>query len=351
MKKTSFKPVFKPLQILLTALLTPFLFCASASAAPNYHLLGWVNTFVPGAGEVMLGNPGLGIVQAVSEVGTFSIGYANSRRSPLTLDGVPEDIPSPQVTKKRISTRAQYCRIHPTDVICSQGSPNDKLLISTFSSTPISIQKSLSADILQEFGIKYHMVNVFNAYREAAQGVPNIDRTPTGELFLSPFRGSVLSEPEVFIPLGISVAAVFASYYFTVKDGLPAGPKLTKGSNRLYATTYAVVFPVGSAVPEEMFYRGFIQNEAYSLVPSPWFAIPVSTLAYTLSHTGDEMPTAAITGLWLGSVAYMNHGMLSKGIAYHFWANVFAGILAIELLQRSEFYPKSTNVFNFSLYF
>ena len=316
----------------------------------DYHGIGWANVLVPGGGQFLLGDPLKGTAQALGEIGSFGWGYSLSRRSPLSLDGVPEDIPSPRVVGRKVVTRGEYCRIHVTDAICSRGSPSDPVLVSSFDRTPQNIQRSLSADILQEFGIKYHMVNVFESYRQAAGDAPGIDPTPTGQLFLAPFNWSVLSEPSVYVPIGISVGVIFASYALVVKDGLTPGPRLTHGSNRLYAATYGLVFPFGSAAPEEMFYRGFIQNEAYTLVPSPWFAVPASALAYTLSHSVADMPSAAVTGLWLGTRTYLDHGLLSRGIAYHFWADFFAGLLAIQLLQKSEFYPASHELFKFTWY-
>ena len=325
---------------------------AKALSEPSYHVVGWVNTFVPGGGQLLLGDYWSASSQALAEIGTFGLGYHLSARSPMTLDGVPEEIPSPKLLGQRIQTRGQYCAAHPGASICTRGSPNDLLQITSFDNTHQNIQRALAADILQEIGIKYHMVNVFNAYREAAKGDPNIDPTPTGELFLAPFRWSLIEDPAVYIPLGVSAAAIAVSYVATVKGGgVTPTAKFTGGSNRLYALTYGTVFPFGGAVPEEMFYRGFIQNEARGWVDSPFFAVPFSTALYTLSHSVDEMPSAAVSGAWLGTIAYLNNGRLSRGIAYHFWANFLAGLMEIELLQRSQFYPHSTDLFDFTWYF
>src|ERR1700761_4577352 len=60
---------------------------------PNYHLVGWFNAVVPGGGELLLGNYALAGAQFVGEVATFGVGSHLSKRSPLTIDGVPEALP------------------------------------------------------------------------------------------------------------------------------------------------------------------------------------------------------------------------------------------------------------------
>ena len=106
-------------------------FAQDATAQPNYHLVGWINTVVPGAGELMLGNPELAGAKAGIETGTFLWVYSLSAHAPMTLDGVPEILPSLQNSDQDLS-------------------------------------RSLYADMLQEAGLKYHMVNVYNAYRNSA---------------------------------------------------------------------------------------------------------------------------------------------------------------------------------------
>src|SRR4051812_31646962 len=65
----------------------------AGKSVPSPHLIGWSNTFVPGAGQALLGNPGTAVVQFGLETTTFGYGYYLSKRSPLTLDGVPIDLP------------------------------------------------------------------------------------------------------------------------------------------------------------------------------------------------------------------------------------------------------------------
>ena len=295
----------------LVSALVVFFFTQRAQAEPNYHLVGWLNAFLPGSGEMLLGDYTLGATQATVEVGTFYWGYSLSARSPMTLDGVPEQL------------------------------PKFKTLISTSGTTSLDkseqdITKPLYADILQEIGIKYHFVNTFNAYREAAHGAPNIDDTSTLDLFLAPFQQENMVSPWVWAPLVAVAGAVTLDFFLKKNADVSASPPLNSASNYLYGGTYGVVFPFGSAAPEEMFYRGFIQNEAYNMVPSPYFSVTLSTLLFALSHSSSDQPSAAVTGLYEGFMVNKDKGKLSRTIAFHFWADVMAGIEAISLLNLGE---------------
>ena len=283
---------------MLAILFTSLILAYNARAEPNYHLVGWLNAAVPGTGELLLGDPALAAAQAAAETGTFFWGYSMSAHAPLTIDGVPEIVPGP-------------------------------------SPTNVDLSRPLYGDMLQEFGMKYHMVNVYNAYRKA--GAPGVDTATTLALFESPFNKEFLTDPWVWGGLAVSAAAIGIKYYVTEKKGVAPLSSLTPQSNALYGLTYGLVFPIGSGAPEEMFYRGFVQNELYQLVSSPYFSIPLSTLAYTFSHASGDRPTAAITGIYLGYLAHQYKGHLGPGIAYHFWVDVMTGLLAIALLQRAEY--------------
>ena len=290
----------------------------------NYHLVGWFNTFIPGGGEFLNGNYGYGALQFVLETGTFAAGFLMSRRSPMTLDGVPEALPAPY----------NFKRVHKSSYLQYLDKSSSKVI------------KAMNANILQEFGIKYHMVNVFNAYRNAS-GEENdwIDKTSTADLFLAPFKGDVMSDPWVYVPIAVTAAATIADYFIIRNNIKPVSP-VNAGANAYYAFNYGAVYPVGSGAPEEMFYRGFLQNEAYSVVHSPFFSIPISTLAFAYSHSSDERLPAGVSGLYMGYLTHRKHGKLSPAIAYHFWADVITGLMTIALYvkaQNMQVKPSSTN--------
>jgi hypothetical protein len=277
-------------------------------SGPNYHLVGWLNTFVPGSGQVLLGNPWLGAFQFGAEVSTFTAGYEISARTPLTLDGVPEQVP-------------QFNRLTPR-------SQSD-------------ISGPLYADMLQEFGIKYHFVNTFDSYREAAKmnGITEgIDQTSTGDLFIAPFKADNWSSPWVWIPIASVAAYVTYDYINTTNNGsLNRQAVLSPYSNYLYTVNYVGVQPFGSGAPEEMFFRGFLQHEFYSAVPSEFFSIPLTTALFTFAHApGNGRFTAAVAGAYLGYLADRNDGKLSQGITVHFWGDLLLGLETVLLNQKAQ---------------
>jgi hypothetical protein len=281
---------------------------APAPSTPNYHLVGWLNTILPGGGQLLLGDYPVAIAQATLEASTFGFGYSLSRLHPLTIDGVPEGLPSFRIRR-----------------------PNSQS----------DLSKELYADYLQEFGLKYHFVNVFDAYREAAlrRGVTErIDQTPMNELFVKPFSLDVLKDPFVYIPIAAVAAYTMIDYYSARSpSNLQRNGRLTPYSNFLYAMNYGFVQPFGSGVPEEVFFRGFVQNEIYDAVPSPWLAIPATATLFAFAHApGDGRLTAAISGLYLGYLADHYGGNLAPGITVHFWGVVLLGIETILLNNEAQ---------------
>lgn len=317
----------------------------SAAYAANYHLVGWFNTFVPGGGQLLLGRPTLAATQFALETATFGYGYSLSARTPLTIDGVPEDLQvvtgSSFITSssKKVCVQWQVVNGHLTCVKTQTQTTSSSHTI--FNTLPLDNRNAGYADILQEFGIKYHMVNVYNAYRDAAGSAhvgQGIDTRSTGDLFLDPFRPSNVFNPWVGIPLVLLAGYTIRDYGQQVHSGVQQLQPMNGISNELLAFNYEAWQPAGSGAPEEMFYRGFLQNEMYCLVPSPMFSIPMSTLAFTFSHSAPGRPTAAIAGAYLGYLAHRYHGNLGPGIALHFWTVVMLGIETIALTDVAQGY-------------
>ena len=188
------------------------------------------------------------------------------------------------------------------------------------------------------------MVNVFEAYREAAKrtgessvGDQKIDPTSTGSLFGAPFKKDHLFNPWVGIPLLIVTGATVYDYCNQLKSGnlTPLQP-LTPWSNALIGFNFVVWEPLGSGAPEEMFYRGFLQHEFYSWVNSPFFSIPMSAALFSLSHGPSGRVGAGIAGSYLGFLAHHHDGDLSPGVTLHFWSVVVLGLETIALTFRSQ---------------
>ena len=231
---------------------------------------------------MLLGEPGTAGLQAFLETSTFAWGYGLSKLDTFTLDGSPVEYPLPSVdfgtTRKfsRVGTRKD------SRGACTRYETTSRLVSgSKFDSTPVSAYKPSAAQA---------------ASMEGGQG---IDERDLRELFLDPFHGSTLASAWVWAPIEATLGYAF----------------LTTGSNAGVLLDQIGVYPVGSGAPEEMFYRGFIQNEAYELVPSPVFSIGLSSLAFGFSHSREERLGAGLTGLYPGYLVHQDHGNLSEAIA------------------------------------
>jgi hypothetical protein len=311
-----------------------------ARPAPNPHLVGWLNTLIPGSGSVLLGNPWHGLGEAAIEVGTFGYGYHLSKRQPLSLDGVPEDYPaaSPGTV---IRTRHRVCVAYdPKTKNCTLYSSSTSTS-TVYDSTPVDLTRPIGAAFLQEVGIKYHMMNVFESYRTAlrerggdmGQG---IDTKSQAELFLEPFQPANLLNPWVYVPLLLVAGYTAYDYKSQLNTGLTPTQRLSSASNRFVAFNQMGLYPVGSGAPEEMFYRGFVQNEAYYLTRSPWGSVLISSLAFALSHSGDGRLPAGVSGLYTGFLASHYNGSLGPGITLHFWSVFFLGIESYLVVKKSQ---------------
>ena len=315
--------------------------------SPNPHLVGWFNTFLPGGGSLLLGEPGKALQEAAVESLTFGIGYGLSSRSPMTIDGVPENYPAVQTG---FGGARKACQVYdPVTRHCKKYVATTGVRDGRINLTPVDLSRPLGAAFLQEIGLKYHMMNVFQSYRESlkrrggdfGQG---LDDQSSGQLLMEPFRAENVFDPWVYVPLALLTGYVIYDYTSQMRTGLSPTQPLNTSSNSFVFFNQLFLYPFGSGAPEEMFYRGFVQNEAYSLVRSPYFSILASTAAFAFSHSSDGQLTAGINGLYLGTLAHLNKGKLGKGIALHFWAVVILGVEFFLLVKDSQAVRSSTPV-------
>lgn len=313
--------------------------CASA----NFHAIGWVNTFVPGGGRLLMGEYGEAGKEAAIEMGSFGLGYSMSPDSSFTLDGTPIDYPSIGTYTFTTKRRESYCSVYdPIRKRCVQY--RNKTISTTSSAADYSEQdasKPLTAALLQEFGLKYHIMNAFFSYRdqynlEGGDPGQGIDQRSAKEMFKDPFRWEVLSSPWVYVPIALTSAFVYYDFRSELNQTQSEITPLNKQSKAYLAFDQLIMYPVGSAAPEEAFYRGFVQNEFYYLVRSPYFSVPMSSLVFALSHSQDAWPSAFISGLYQGMLAYKNDGNLAYGNAVHFWGVVILGIESYILTLSSQ---------------
>jgi len=337
-----------------------FLFFSSfytCFAKADFHTVGWVNTFVPGGGRFMMGEYGKAAKEATLEVGTFAIGYSISPDGQITLDGTPVGYPA-VTTFSYISTsiRKVCIKRNPITEICEQREPR---LVSrsqkAIDYSPADATHPLTAAVLQEFGLKYHIMNVFFSYRDqfniegAKDPGQGIDQRSASAMLKDPFQKETLTSPWVYIP--ILFASTFAYFDYKSQNKLSASNPISPLNTRSKVFTafdQMIMYPVGSAAPEETFYRGFLQNELYYAYRTPYFAIPMSSLLFALSHSQDSWPSAFITGLYQGFLAYNNNGNLAFGNAVHFWGVVALGLESYILTLNSQAHAPAAVNFSFT---
>ena len=300
-----------------------FLFISlfSQNSHADFRKVGWFNTFLPGGGKLITQDYSGAIKEASLETGSFALGYGLDHQGRFSIDG----------------TNIVYQK--------SNGSNYES----------VNSNKELSAAALQEFGLKYHMMNVFLNYREqynkdgAIDPGQGIDQRSSYEMFKDPFRLEVLMSPWVYLPIAFTSAFVYFDFQSQKKIAVqPIRPLKTQAKiYNLFDQT--ILYPTGSAVPEEMFYRGFLQNEMYYTYRSPYLAVPMSSLLFALSHSQEYWPSAFVSGLYQGMLAYQNHGDLTFGNAVHFWGVFFLGLESYFLTLHTEAKaPPLAFNFNFS---
>ena len=170
----------------------------------------------------------------------------------------------------------------------------------------------------------------YGAYRDARQRDNSGYRTPVpGEsltdLAVAPFSFRYLSRPTTFIPLAIQALAVFGS-----KGGYGVYRGQDVGTGDLY--TFNAVANEMTAVGEEAFFRGFVNNE-FSNRFGDNGGLATSSIIFGLAHTGQGQTAdsleAAAAGLYLGWLHQRNGFEVGEGVALHYWINVLAGVSAI----------------------
>jgi hypothetical protein len=191
-------------------------------------------------------------------------------------------------------------------------------------------QTTLRRDFALRLATDTALYSSFAAYRDGRARNNAGYRTPAPqeslpELALSPFRWEYLSRPTTFIPIAIQALAVFSS---KGGYGIYRADDVSKRDLHIYNFT-ANEF---TAVGEEAFFRGFVNNELSSRWGNRW-GLASSSALFGLAHTGDGNTAnalqAGLAGAYLGWVQQRNQFEIGEGVAIHYWINVLAGIAAI----------------------
>jgi hypothetical protein len=189
-------------------------------------------------------------------------------------------------------------------------------------------QTTLRRDFALRLATDTALYSSFSAYRDARQRDDRAYRTPApkeslSDLALAPFSWELLSRPTTFIPLAFQAWAVSRSAY-----GIYRGHDVSTRDLHIYNVT-ANEF---TAVGEEGFFRGFINNEFSDRWGNGW-GLACSSVLFGVAHTGQGQTAnavqASIAGAYLGWVQQRNGFEIGEGVALHYWINVLAGIAAI----------------------
>jgi len=189
-------------------------------------------------------------------------------------------------------------------------------------------QTTLRRDFALRVATDTALYSSFGAYRDARARNDLSYRTPApketlSDLALAPFSWEFLSRPTTFIPLALQAWAASRSKY-----GIFRADDVSSGDLHLYNAT-ANGF---TAVGEEGFFRGFLNNELSSRWGDGW-GLTGSSLLFGVAHTGQgdtaNALQATLAGAYLGWVQQRNGFQIGEGVAIHYWFNVIAGISAI----------------------
>ena len=161
-------------------------------------------------------------------------------------------------------------------------------------------------------------------------------------LRLKPLRVS----PRVAVALAtgsvLPGAALFAValWLTTGSVRIPWPPTITE-SGAMHVIAITVLWSVGPAVGEELFFRGFVQRGLEERL-RPGVAIVVASVAFALWHVDpfQALPAFAI-GLWLGVVAYAC-GSVWPAILGHFQMNLM--LVLVRLLWARGTSPVAGDV-------
>ena len=173
----------------------------------------------------------------------------------------------------------------------------------------------------------------YGAYRDARQKDNSGYRTPLpGEsltdLAKAPFSFEFLSRPTTFIPLAIEAAVLY--HYNGSKDayGIYRANDVSERDLHVFNFTANEMTAVG----EEAFFRGFLNNELSNSYGDGW-GVVASSAIFGLAHTGQGNTANALqataAGFYFGWLHQKNGFQTGEGAALHYWFNVLAGISAI----------------------
>ena len=274
----------------------------TAFSALSPAAVGWGNLFVPGLGATLRGQPATGLLEASLEIGTFYGGTFGVKEGEFFIDG------SVQIPTKG------------------------------------NLYKPLTGQVLQEFGLKFHMYNTFYHYQQTVLSLKDTEREKDSpqslypgdwkDMLLAPFQWSNLSSVWVYPMILASSAYLIYDFHSTPVKKIDVQPP--SGAEGLYGFSQVGAIPFGGALGEEALFRGFIQRESHLYTGSLAGAILIESSLFTLIHPDELKASAFLSGIYYGLMVHHYQGDLGPGIAAHFWVNVMDGFITYFLFRRAQ---------------
>jgi len=192
---------------------------------------------------------------------------------------------------------------------------------------------TLKYDYAARLATDVALYSSYGAYRDARQRDNSGYRTPLpGEsltdLAKAPFSIEYLSRPTTFIPLAIEALVLYHD------NGSPDAYGIYRANDVSESDLYVFNFTANemTAVGEEAFFRGFLNNEFSNRYGDGW-GLAASSAVFGLAHTGQGQTAnalqASLAGVYFGWLHQKNGFQAGEGAALHYWFNVLAGISAI----------------------
>ena len=259
-----------------------------ASAQPSPTLVGAASAIIPGLGQAVNGDYGT----AAAHFGIF----AASLSAGLYYQNKPDFLSDDQ----RYSSNSEVIN-----------------------------QTTLRSDFALRVATDTILYSSFGAYRDARARDDLSYRTPApkeslSDLALAPFSLQFLARPTTFIPLALQ------AWSAARKDGYAVFRASDVSSGQLHA--HNVVTSGTTAVGEEGFFRGFINNELSNRWGDGW-GLAGSSALFGLAHNGQgdtaNILQATVAGAYLGWVHQRDGFQIGEVVALHFWFDLIAGFAAI----------------------
>ncbi len=276
---------------------------ANVPDKPSSSAVGWGNLIVPGLGATLRDRPTAGLLEASIELGTFYGGSLLIDESRFKIDG--------------------------TASLPQKG----------------SVGKHVTAQILQQVGLKYHFYNTFYHYQQASfdnietsdyekhkEALQPIYRGDWKDMATAPFQWENLSSPWSW-PILVGVGSFLMIDYKNAKV-FPSSLNLNKNDQRLLLAYNSTVMPFGSSFGEDVLFRGFMQREIHGATNSLPLAMVSQSAMFAALH--DGYITAFAVGMYFGYETHALKGNLGPVMATHFWLDVLLGMIDYWTIRRSS---------------